>query len=465
MAKAWGIPSAASFLPLGDDLWLLVCSSVAETERILALKRWKFKGWDIFMDVWTKTAGRSRCLEDSNVAWVVARGIPLHLRSMELFRQLGEACGGFVGAEDGLTLSTIRLRIQTGALIPDEIPISYGSEVFPVRIEAEAPLPLSAHGDKSEFFKRWNSKGKGFIIHKNEAGRKVALVVPGSSSSGGSVRVETPKTTGECSEKLGEGVRKDIWCGTSSKVCSEVGVPKGGVRLSDELSFEDGAATEILFAEGNLNKDKIVLGFSTDFARLDGKEEFCLKTIGLGLSSQDGHISGPELDCVEMSNVEEVVPNFGGKPDDITPLSFTLAASDPMEGAQPISGMGGTTGDTQPPEFADVVVNQKQIHVLPSVREPDSTSLDGRIVEDMESIVREVAMDIGLELNGSLLEGEQAAIKVCKEVMRRKPPKTPISRTERELKRLGLIGKQCSSPPPSTHRERSVAQLVLPYEL
>ncbi|CAN1342349.1 hypothetical protein LINPERPRIM_LOCUS39435 [Linum perenne] len=417
------------------------------------------------MDVWTKTAGRSRCLEDSNVAWVVARGIPLHLRSMELFRQLGEACGGFVGAEDGLTLSTIRLRIQTGALIPDEIPISYGSEVFPVRIEAEAPLPLSAHGDKSEFFKRWNSKGKGFIIHKNEAGRKVALVDPGSSSSGGSVRVETPKTTGECFEKLGEGVRKDICCGTSSKVCSEVGVPKGGVRLSDELSFEDGAATEILFAEGNLNKDKIVLGFSTDFARLDGKEEFCLKAIGLGLSSQDGHISGPELDCVEMSNVEEVVPNFGGEPDDITPLSFTLAASDPMEGAQPISGMGGTTGDTQPPEIADVVENQKQIHVLPSVREPDSTSLDGRIVEDMESIVREVAMDIGLELNGSLLEGEQAAIKVCKEVMRRKPPKTPISRTERELKRLGLIGKQCSSPPPSTRRERSVAQLVLPYEL
>ncbi|CAN1157705.1 hypothetical protein LINPERHAP2_LOCUS21703 [Linum perenne] len=417
MAKAWGIPSAASFLPLGDDLWLLVCSSVAETERILALKRWKFKGWDILMDVWTKTAGRSRCLEDSNVAWVVARGIPLHLRSMELFRQLGEACGGFVGAEDGLSLSTIRLRIQTGALIPDEIPISYGSEVFPVRIEAEAPLPLSAHGNKSEFFKRWNSKGKGFVIHKNEARRKVALVDPGSSSSGGCVQFEIPKVTGESSEKLGEGVRKDICCGTSSKVCSEVGRPKGGVRLlSEELSCEDGAATEILSAEVSLNKDKTMLGFSTDFATLDGKEEFCSKAIGLGLSSQDGQISGPELDCVEMSNFEEVVPNLGGKPDEITSFSFTLPAFDPMEEAQLISGRRGTKGDTQPSEIADVVVNQKQMHVLPSAREPVSPSLDGRIVEDMESIVREVATDIGLELNGSLLEGEQAAIKVCKEV-------------------------------------------------
>ncbi|CAN1336781.1 hypothetical protein LINPERPRIM_LOCUS37299 [Linum perenne] len=38
----------------------------------MALKRWKFKEWDILMDVWTETAGRSRCLEKSNEAWVVS---------------------------------------------------------------------------------------------------------------------------------------------------------------------------------------------------------------------------------------------------------------------------------------------------------------------------------------------------------------------------------------------------------
>ncbi|CAN1185026.1 hypothetical protein LINPERHAP2_LOCUS37298 [Linum perenne] len=41
--KAWGIPSNSSFHPLGDDLWLLVCSSVSEVARILALKRWRFR--------------------------------------------------------------------------------------------------------------------------------------------------------------------------------------------------------------------------------------------------------------------------------------------------------------------------------------------------------------------------------------------------------------------------------------
>ncbi|CAN1336780.1 hypothetical protein LINPERPRIM_LOCUS37299 [Linum perenne] len=72
MAKAWEIPQESSFSSIGDDLWLLNVSSNAVALRIMALKRWKFKEWDILMDVWTETAGRSRCLEKSNEAWVVS---------------------------------------------------------------------------------------------------------------------------------------------------------------------------------------------------------------------------------------------------------------------------------------------------------------------------------------------------------------------------------------------------------
>ncbi|CAN1825261.1 hypothetical protein LINPERHAP1_LOCUS31100 [Linum perenne] len=83
---------------------------------------------------------------------------------MDLFRQLGECCGGFISAEDGASLSSIRWKIKGGSLIPDEILICHGSEVFPVRLEAESLSPLSGHGDKLSFFSDWRAKGKGFRV-------------------------------------------------------------------------------------------------------------------------------------------------------------------------------------------------------------------------------------------------------------------------------------------------------------
>ncbi|CAN1141486.1 hypothetical protein LINPERPRIM_LOCUS25529 [Linum perenne] len=151
---------------------MLPVSSKPIASRILDLKRWKFKSWDIFMDLWTEVAGRSNCLEVANEAWVVVRGIPLHLRSMDLFRQIGEFCGGFIGAEDGVSLSTIRIKIKRGAVIPDEIPVCFREEVFPVRIEVEAPSPLSLHGPKSTFSGSGNQKGQECSLGFSRSSRK-----------------------------------------------------------------------------------------------------------------------------------------------------------------------------------------------------------------------------------------------------------------------------------------------------
>ncbi|CAN1279443.1 hypothetical protein LINPERPRIM_LOCUS17024 [Linum perenne] len=165
MAKAWGIPSESTFSSIEDNLWLLNVSSRTVALRIMALKRWKFKDWSILMDTWTETAGRSQCLEKSNEAWVVVRGIPLHLRSIELFRKIGEFCDGFICAEDGLSLSSIRLKVKRGALIPEEAPICFGSVIFRVSIEAEAQNPLFPHGPRSTFPSWWKAKRKGIMLH------------------------------------------------------------------------------------------------------------------------------------------------------------------------------------------------------------------------------------------------------------------------------------------------------------
>ncbi|CAN0881591.1 hypothetical protein LINGRAHAP2_LOCUS14328 [Linum grandiflorum] len=42
-ARNWGTVPDARFGPIGDDLWLLVCASKAEVDKILALNRRRFK--------------------------------------------------------------------------------------------------------------------------------------------------------------------------------------------------------------------------------------------------------------------------------------------------------------------------------------------------------------------------------------------------------------------------------------
>ncbi|CAN1767293.1 hypothetical protein LINPERHAP1_LOCUS10212 [Linum perenne] len=116
------------------------------------------------MDAWIKTAGRSRVGVESGSAWLTARFIPLHLRSADLFRQLGAFCGGFLAAEDGFCLSSVRLKVKVRGVIPDEVPLCFGKEVFPIRLEPDGVAPVAPHGSKESFVKGWKSKGVGFSL-------------------------------------------------------------------------------------------------------------------------------------------------------------------------------------------------------------------------------------------------------------------------------------------------------------
>ncbi|CAN1807427.1 hypothetical protein LINPERHAP1_LOCUS25020 [Linum perenne] len=107
--RNWGTPIEASFQKLGDGLWLLHCDSLAKVERILSLDRWLFGQIAIQLDKWIPEAGRSGVLLGNDVVWVTIRGIPIHLRSPDLFRQLGDICGEFVSFDAGDSLSSVRM--------------------------------------------------------------------------------------------------------------------------------------------------------------------------------------------------------------------------------------------------------------------------------------------------------------------------------------------------------------------
>ncbi|CAN0893200.1 hypothetical protein LINGRAHAP2_LOCUS18013 [Linum grandiflorum] len=123
---------------------MLVCSSKAELQCIIALNRRKFGSVEIYLGEWMKEAGRSEVMLDLGAAWLWVRGIPFHLRSKELYRNIGDLCGGYIGSDE--SLAAVRIKVRTTGVIPEEIPICFREEVFPIRILLETPNPLSKSG-------------------------------------------------------------------------------------------------------------------------------------------------------------------------------------------------------------------------------------------------------------------------------------------------------------------------------
>ncbi|CAN1188786.1 hypothetical protein LINPERHAP2_LOCUS39535 [Linum perenne] len=442
---------------------MLPVSSKSIASKIMALKRWKFKNWDIFMDFWTETAGRSKYLESTNEAWVVASGIPLHLRSMDLFRQIGELCGGFIGAEDGVSLSTIRIKIERGAVIPVEIPVCFREEVFPVRIEVEARSPLSLHGPKSTFFRKWKSKGSGvqLMIQAVEPEKKT-----GDPSSSGVADVvygqRSPKSVVGGTKRCGECVSLADNIGMG-----EVGRARNDLQETDEPTFEEGAIHEVLesvlCSSKDMHVDVVGPDLSTleanvdvvgpDLSTLEAKEKKKPKEVGLGQNLLDG----PQMDFQPMVKFC-FEPNMSEGPvNRVEPVTIFPEAI-----ASPVSAPSSIL-----PQIESLIQSIPRVNskLVESANSQADNSGDGDLAreerdleEEMGLKVKEVAEVIGLEMDGSRSEGVRAATRVCKEVMKRKPPRTPGSKTEREHKRLGVSGDPRSSTPLPPRRQRSVPQ-------
>ncbi|CAN1778791.1 hypothetical protein LINPERHAP1_LOCUS14502 [Linum perenne] len=151
--QSWGLQAMPVFKQVGDGLWLLKCDSRMEVERIMALGRWRFKDVKLQVDKWIKTAGRSRVLLDSNVAWISVRGIPLHIRSTNLFKSLGDVCGQFLSFEEGDSWSSVRLKIKLVGVIPEEVAVTYGDEVYSISVQPD--LIVSSNCSKEGLLRGW----------------------------------------------------------------------------------------------------------------------------------------------------------------------------------------------------------------------------------------------------------------------------------------------------------------------
>ncbi|CAN0880445.1 hypothetical protein LINGRAHAP2_LOCUS13651 [Linum grandiflorum] len=188
----WGV-QVGEREPLSDDLWCLKLPTKKDVERIMRLGRWQFKDRLIKADCWCPYAGCSDVVARSGVMWLKFDGIPLHFRSLSLFRQLGDTCGHFIAFNaEGCSLNSVRVKIKQSGVIPTCIPVTFLDQCFLVQVSVERGRSLISG---------WRVAGSEVYIRTSDIRGGLKEVADAIDLT----EIEIPKTIGS-----GMGVRVDV---------------------------------------------------------------------------------------------------------------------------------------------------------------------------------------------------------------------------------------------------------------
>lgn len=86
--------------------------------------------------------------------WIRLLGLPLHLRSPKVFREVGEVCGGWLETEEEIELKNYlkwtRIKVRgDGSSTPKTVKIESDGDIFEIQIWCETPVRFS-EGEKEE---------------------------------------------------------------------------------------------------------------------------------------------------------------------------------------------------------------------------------------------------------------------------------------------------------------------------
>ncbi|KAI8015044.1 hypothetical protein LOK49_LG05G00041 [Camellia lanceoleosa] len=99
----WKSSGEVEVFRIGGQFYLFVFSSRREAESVLR-RRWTIAGRDMVLSWWSPDSlcadGGAPVSVSNN--WVQILGLPIHLRSLELFREIGNRCGGFVAIDESV---------------------------------------------------------------------------------------------------------------------------------------------------------------------------------------------------------------------------------------------------------------------------------------------------------------------------------------------------------------------------
>ncbi|CAL1407060.1 unnamed protein product [Linum trigynum] len=122
--KNWVIDDSFGFEELGDGRWLLVCPSLQETLRINQLSHTRFRELHITFSYWNDSLDTTT--PTSNDTWIMVFDIPIHLKSVHLFKAIGDFRGGLIKINWVSWCShAARIRVRASRDIPNEFHSSF----------------------------------------------------------------------------------------------------------------------------------------------------------------------------------------------------------------------------------------------------------------------------------------------------------------------------------------------------
>ncbi|CAN0918455.1 hypothetical protein LINGRAHAP2_LOCUS30873 [Linum grandiflorum] len=258
--SCWGV-SVRDRHGQSDELWLVKLPGKADVARVLNLGRWIFRERMIEEDCWFSFAGWSKVTAENGVVWVRMDGIPLHLYSTSLFKQLGNCCGKFLDfKEEGCSLNSVRIKVGQSRVIPSQISIFLEEVCFQIQVILE---------DRRCFDEGWRGR-------RSEVFVRVGIQASGSTKTSQTGRVAVGpslvgKERGGVDEFKGDGQAMQVKEGTY------VGVEMIGKRNDhDRRVEEESNRDEVKLIEEDVRKEdevKLIEEVSlTDEGVLGGEE-------------------------------------------------------------------------------------------------------------------------------------------------------------------------------------------------
>ena len=202
---------------------------LSEAERVLAREKRRVKDNVLFMEKWYPEVGCFCTGTNINEAWVRVLGLPLHFWSHEVFKLIGDGCGGFIAVDENIDsmaeLQWARSLVKVvGRDLPTSVQIGVGARCFLVHLWWES-LPWF-----SQVVLAGSIHGEGVPVDEEEAGRRPRVV--------GSGRVLEK----EVQSKVQTGLQVVPPCGSSSK---------SAIGFSSDY-FAGGSSPEVIDGEESL---------------------------------------------------------------------------------------------------------------------------------------------------------------------------------------------------------------------
>lgn len=182
---------------LNSSTFCFIFSSEKEATRIFKQKSWFVHGVPLWLDVWHPLGCSSKSRRSPRFRWIRVVGIPLHLWGDEVFKAIGDRCGGVMHIDEdtqaGEELRWARIKVKGVCRLPEVVSMQAGGWVFELTIWVEATSfcyfgdDYATHG-RGKMLSRAGCSGVGTTV---PAARGPVSVSIGNSHSGSSNKVLT----------------------------------------------------------------------------------------------------------------------------------------------------------------------------------------------------------------------------------------------------------------------------------